>query len=76
MIESGDIVMTRAATGRLAQSSDAAVDPVRLELYHNQFAAIAEQMGATLRRTALSVNVKERLDFSCAVFTAGVRIAK
>jgi 5-oxoprolinase (ATP-hydrolysing) len=45
-------------------------DPIRLELFHNQFAAVAEQMGATLRRTALSVNVKERLDFSCAVFTS------
>lgn len=45
-------------------------DPIRLEIFHNHFAAIAEQMGETLRRTALSVNVKERLDFSCAVFTA------
>lgn len=70
LIESGDIVMTHAAAASSVASGDAAVDPVRLELYHNQFAAIAEQMGATLRRTALSVNVKERLDFSCAVFTA------
>jgi 5-oxoprolinase (ATP-hydrolysing) len=44
------------------------VDPIRLELFHNHFASIAEQMGATLQRTALSTNVKERLDFSCAVF--------
>ncbi len=44
--------------------------PIRLELFNNQFAAIAEQMGVTLRRTALSTNVKERLDFSCAVFTS------
>lgn len=44
------------------------VDPVRLEIFHNRFASMAEQMGATLRRTAMSVNVKERLDFSCAVF--------
>jgi len=45
------------------------VDPIMLEVFNNQFAAIAEQMGVTLQRTALSVNVKERLDFSCAVFT-------
>ncbi len=44
--------------------------PVHLELFNNQFAAIAEQMGVTLRRTALSTNVKERLDFSCALFTS------
>jgi 5-oxoprolinase (ATP-hydrolysing) len=50
---------------------DGSPSPIRLELFNNQFAAIAEQMGVTLRRTALSTNVKERLDFSCAVFTAG-----
>ncbi len=50
---------------------DNSPSPIRLELFNNQFAAFAEQMGVTLRRTALSTNVKERLDFSCAVFTAG-----
>jgi 5-oxoprolinase (ATP-hydrolysing) len=45
-------------------------DPASLEVFNNRFAAIAEQMGITLRNTASSVNVKERLDFSCAVFTA------
>ena len=44
-------------------------DPILLEVYNNQFAAIAEQMGITLRNTSSSVNVKERLDFSCALFT-------
>ena len=44
-------------------------DPVMLEVFNNQFAGIAEQMGVTLRNTATSVNVKERLDFSCALFT-------
>jgi 5-oxoprolinase (ATP-hydrolysing) len=43
-------------------------DPVLLEIFSNQFQAIAEQMGATLRKTASSVNVKERLDYSCALF--------
>ncbi len=50
--------------------ADDAADPVKLELFHNHFAAIAEQMGVTLRNTSSSVNVKERLDFSCALFTA------
>ncbi|MEX2139793.1 MAG: hydantoinase B/oxoprolinase family protein, partial [Pirellulales bacterium] len=45
-------------------------DPVRLEIFNNHFAGIAEQMGIALRNTAISVNVKERLDFSCAIFTA------
>ncbi len=42
--------------------------PVRLEIFANLFASIAEQMGARLRATAQSVNIAERLDFSCAVF--------
>ena len=45
------------------------VDAITLELFNNHFASIAEQMGATLQKTALSTNVKERLDFSCAIFT-------
>jgi 5-oxoprolinase (ATP-hydrolysing) len=45
-------------------------DPVLLEIFNNHFAGIAEQMGITLHNTAGSVNVKERLDFSCAIFTA------
>jgi len=45
-------------------------DPVQLEIFNNHFAGIAEQMGITLRNTSSSVNVKERLDFSCALFTA------
>ena len=44
------------------------VDPVRLEIFNNLFMSIAEQMGVTLQNTAYSVNIKERLDFSCAVF--------
>ena len=49
-------------------------DPVFLEIFNNQLASIAEQMGVTLRNTASSVNVKERLDFSCAIFTADGRL--
>ena len=45
------------------------VDPVMLEIFNNLFMSIAEQMGSTLENTAYSVNIKERLDFSCALFT-------
>jgi 5-oxoprolinase (ATP-hydrolysing) len=44
------------------------VDPVQLELFHHTFGSIAEQMGLTLQQTSVSTNVKERLDFSCAIF--------
>ncbi|MEC8304812.1 MAG: hydantoinase B/oxoprolinase family protein, partial [Planctomycetota bacterium] len=50
------------------ENASTASDPVQLEIFSNQFQAIAEQMGATLRKTASSVNVKERLDYSCALF--------
>ncbi|MEM9251369.1 MAG: hydantoinase B/oxoprolinase family protein [Planctomycetota bacterium] len=56
-----------------AQRADVAAtdrDPIRLELYNNRFTHIATQMGVTLQRTSISVNVKERLDFSCAVLDA------
>jgi N-methylhydantoinase B len=46
-------------------------DPILLELYRHRFAGVAEEMGGTLRRTSYSPNIKERLDFSCAVFDAG-----
>ena len=49
-------------------------DPAFLEIFNNHLASIALQMGVTLRNTASSVNVKERLDFSCAIFTAGGRL--
>ena len=54
------------ASGYLANT--AACDLVLLEIFNNQFASIAEQMGITLQRTSCSTNVKERLDFSCAIF--------
>ncbi len=49
-------------------AEDAAPDPMRIEIFNNLFMSIAEQMGAVLQNTAQSVNIKERLDFSCAVF--------
>jgi len=50
------------------------VDPVLLEIFANRITAIAEQMGVVLQRTALSTNIRERLDFSCAVFDADGRL--
>ncbi|PPS76622.1 MULTISPECIES: hydantoinase B/oxoprolinase family protein [Streptomyces] len=63
----GHLVLERAA---ITQSSDLGteVDPVLLEVFNNLFMSIAEQMGARLESTAQSVNIKERLDFSCALF--------
>jgi 5-oxoprolinase (ATP-hydrolysing) len=69
----GTLVLTREgeATRPAAQApAGGAPDPVRLELMGNLFMAIAGQMGATLAATAWSVNIKERLDFSCAIFDA------
>lgn len=51
-----------------------ATDPVLLEIFNNLFRSIAEQMGVTLQQTASSVNIKERLDFSCAVFDGQGRL--
>jgi 5-oxoprolinase (ATP-hydrolysing) len=51
-----------------SESNLAEADPVRLEVLGNRFMSIAEQMGAVLRNTSVSTNIKERLDYSCAVF--------
>ncbi|WP_428262476.1 hydantoinase B/oxoprolinase family protein [Haliangium sp.] len=53
-----------------APADDTRLDPVRLEIFNNLFMSIATQMGNALRRTAQSTNIRERLDFSCAVFDA------
>ncbi|HFA48034.1 MAG TPA: 5-oxoprolinase [Bacteroidetes bacterium] len=54
----------------LAVNRQPSVNPIELELFTNRFSAIAEEMGAQLQRTAFSVNIKERLDFSCALLDA------
>ncbi|MDB5416477.1 MAG: 5-oxoprolinase, partial [Rubritepida sp.] len=56
------------AAARLAETGR--VDPVMLELFNSLFMSIAEQTGTVLQNTSLSVNIKERLDFSCAIFDA------
>jgi 5-oxoprolinase (ATP-hydrolysing) len=69
MLTGGELLLTDEQ-GRAQATSASDSDPIMVEIFNQQFAGIAEQMGVTLRNTATSVNVKERLDFSCAVFTA------
>jgi len=67
--ERDDLVLTRDETGVEAASRPGTEsDPVMLEVFNNLFMSIAEQMGVVLQNTARSVNMKERLDFSCALF--------
>jgi 5-oxoprolinase (ATP-hydrolysing) len=72
----GTLVLTRAAPLHRARAIGTEADPVQLEIFNNLFMAIAEDMGTALQATATSVNIKERLDFSCALFDrAGQLIA-
>ncbi|MEM5500587.1 hydantoinase B/oxoprolinase family protein [Ahrensia kielensis] len=64
------IVLTRVEEKSRLAAVGTKADPVMLEVFNNLFMSIAEQMGVTLQNTASSVNIKERLDFSCAVFSA------
>jgi 5-oxoprolinase (ATP-hydrolysing) len=64
----GLVRLTRVATRTPPRAAADRADPVTLELYNRRFMGIAEAMGAALERTAHSVNIKERLDFSCALF--------
>ena len=66
----GTLVLARAVPLERAHAVGTDVDPVRLEIFNNLFMAIAEEMGVALQSTATSVNIKERLDFSCAIFDA------
>ena len=66
----GLVRLTRVADAAPARPAADIADPVTLELYNRRFMGIAEAMGAALERTAHSVNIKERLDFSCALFDA------
>jgi 5-oxoprolinase (ATP-hydrolysing) len=66
----GDLILTRTEAVAGPRSS-AEADPVRLEIFNNLFMSVAEQMGIALQNTAYSVNIKERLDFSCALFDPG-----
>lgn len=75
VLSRGELLLTdleAEARGAAARGPALSVesDPVQLEIFNNLFASIAEQMGITLQRTSFSTNVKERLDFSCAIFSA------
>ncbi len=63
-----NLVLTRAMPLSRDKAIGTDADPVMLEVFNNLFMSIAEQMGVALQNTASSVNIKERLDFSCAVF--------
>jgi 5-oxoprolinase (ATP-hydrolysing) len=66
----GTLVLTRAEPLRAQAKDSTEADPVRLELFSSLFMALADRMGAVLRNTSTSVNIRERLDFSCALFDA------
>ncbi|MGF0539459.1 hydantoinase B/oxoprolinase family protein [Agrobacterium sp. ES01] len=65
-----NLVLERVVALPDRRAAGTEADPVMLEIFNNLFMSIAEQMGLTLQNTAYSVNIKERLDFSCAVFDA------
>ena len=66
--EFGHLILSRHIKLERKEALGTKADPVMLEVFNNLFMSIAEQMGATLANTAYSVNIKERLDFSCALF--------
>ncbi len=67
-MEAGGVLILEHHAAVVREPGDTRLDPIRLELFNNLFMTIAEQMGVTLQNTAYSVNIKERLDFSCALF--------
>ncbi len=68
MSEHGDLILTRAQPRAAREAIGTAADPILLEVFNNRFMGVAEEMGLALQTTASSVNIKERLDFSCAMF--------
>jgi len=68
--DDGTLVLQRSIPLNREKAIGTDVDPVKLEIFNNLFMAIAEEMGVALQATATSVNIKERLDFSCAIFDA------
>ena len=70
LTEAGDLVIERVVERAAVRDVSTEVDPIMLEIFNNLFMSIAEQMGTVLENTAHSVNIKERLDFSCALFNA------
>ena len=69
-LASGELKLSRSRPRRSRELDSSRADPVLLELFNHRFMHVAEQMGAVLQSTAVSVNIRERLDFSCALFDA------
>jgi 5-oxoprolinase (ATP-hydrolysing) len=72
--DQGELVLRHVGAAARAIHDPSVADPVQLELFNTQFMGIADRMGVVLRNTSTSVNMKERLDFSCALFDAGGRL--
>ena len=76
LLSQGELLLESQASPSISHivptttDTDIEPDPIQLEIFNNHFAAIAKQMGITLQNTSSSVNVRERLDFSCAIFTS------
>ncbi|MBR9843999.1 MAG: 5-oxoprolinase, partial [Rhodobacteraceae bacterium] len=66
--DAGNLILERVEDMARARAAGTEADPVLLEVFNNLFMSVADQMGATLANTSWSVNIKERLDFSCAIF--------
>jgi 5-oxoprolinase (ATP-hydrolysing) len=66
-----NLILTRSVPRSASRAVGTDADPVMLEVFNNLFMAVAEEMGVALQNTASSVNIKERLDFSCALFDSG-----
>ncbi len=73
-VSAGNDLVLRRVEPRPREMAGAKADPVLLEVFNNLFMSIAEQMGEALRNTSQSVNIKERLDFSCAIFDAKAQL--
>jgi 5-oxoprolinase (ATP-hydrolysing) len=72
--DDGAVALTRTAPPGRTGAEDERADPARVEIFGRLFRGIAERMGLALQQTARSVNIKERLDFSCALFDAAGRL--
>jgi 5-oxoprolinase (ATP-hydrolysing) len=70
--DNNGLILTKTASASgsasISNQAESSPDPVKLEIFNNLFMSVAEQMGVTLQNTSYSVNIKERLDFSCAIF--------
>ena len=76
VLPAGELLLEQQAVAsrRPLAASTTPLDPIQLELFSHRFMAIAEQMGTRLQQTSASVNIRERLDFSCALFDAEGRL--